>query len=102
MFEWQFELAGYLDRADILRQGVNLAAQLKALAEPGGICVSATVRDPYRRWTRRAVREQNLKNIARAVRVYRVRLGDAGRDRRIGATGSAPDWNAAIHFGVSV
>jgi adenylate cyclase len=55
---------------------VNVAARLEALAEPGGVCVSATVRDhigdklPY---AFEDMGEQRVKNIARPVRVYALR-----------------------------
>src|ERR1700752_5115607 len=58
---------------DIFGDGVNIAARLEALAEPGGICISRVVRDqirdklPYRFEDRG---EQHVKNIARPVRVY--------------------------------
>jgi adenylate cyclase len=61
---------------DIFGDGVNIAARLEALAEPGGICVSGTVRDqirdklPYPFEDRG---EQSVKNIARPVRVYALR-----------------------------
>ena len=63
---------------DIHGDGVNVAARLEALAEPGGICVSAIVHDQVQ--GRLEVEfedsgEHSLKNIARPVRVYRVRLG---------------------------
>jgi TolB-like protein len=64
---------------DIFGDGVNVAARLEALAEPGGICVSAMVHDqirdklPYLFADRG---EQNVKNIARPVRVYALRLED--------------------------
>jgi adenylate cyclase len=54
---------------------VNVAARLEALAEPGGICVSRVVRDQVRDrldLTFEDLGEQNVKNIARPVRVYRV------------------------------
>jgi TolB-like protein/class 3 adenylate cyclase len=61
---------------DIFGDGVNVAARLEALAEPGGICVSRVVRDQVRdrlHYTFEDLGEQQVKNIARPVRVYRVR-----------------------------
>jgi adenylate cyclase len=61
---------------DIFGDGVNVAARLEGLAEPGGICVSARVQeDAVGRLdlTFDDMGEQALKNIARPVRVYRVR-----------------------------
>src|SRR5262249_34316300 len=65
-----------VENDDILGDGVNIAARLEALAEPGGICISWTVRDlirdrlPYSLEDRG---EQTVKNIARPVRVYALR-----------------------------
>jgi adenylate cyclase len=62
-----------VENADIFGDGVNIAARLEALAEPGGICISGTVRDhigdrlPY---AFEDMGEQNVKNIARPVRAY--------------------------------
>src|SRR5271169_4538900 len=61
---------------DIFGDGVNVAARLESLAEPGGICVSRVVRDQVRdrlEYTFEDMGEQQVKNIARPVRVYRVR-----------------------------
>jgi adenylate cyclase len=61
---------------DIFGDGVNVAARLEALAEPGGICVSGTVRDQVRDKLPYALDdmgEQSVKNIARPVRVYALR-----------------------------
>jgi adenylate cyclase len=61
---------------DIFGDGVNVAARLEALAEPGGICVSRVVRDQVRDKLDCAFEdlgEQQVKNISRPVRVYRVR-----------------------------
>jgi class 3 adenylate cyclase/TolB-like protein len=61
---------------DIFGDGVNVAARLEALAEPGGICMSGTVRDQVRDRLPYALDdmgEQSVKNIARPVRVYAVR-----------------------------
>jgi len=58
---------------DIFGDGVNIAARLETLAEPGGICISSTVRDhigerlPY---SFEDIGEQSVKNIARSVRAY--------------------------------
>src|SRR5258705_53727 len=71
-----------VEEHDIFGHGVNIAARLEALAEPGGICVSATVRDhigdrlPY---AFEDMGEQSVKNIARPVRAYSLRPeGTAG------------------------
>src|SRR5206468_2627067 len=61
---------------DIFGDGVNVAARLEALAEPGGICVSGTVRDQIRDKLSYPLEdrgEQSVKNIARPVRVYALR-----------------------------
>jgi TolB-like protein len=61
---------------DIFGDGVNVAARLEALAEPGGICVSRVVRDQVRDrldYTFEDLGEQQVKNIARPVRVYALR-----------------------------
>jgi adenylate cyclase len=58
---------------DIYGDGVNVAARLEALAEPGGICISGTVWDHIRDklpYIFEDMGEQNVKNIARPVRVY--------------------------------
>ena len=65
-----------VEDGDILGDGVNVAARLEALAEPGGICVSARVQEDAAGRLDIAFEDlgdQSLKNIARAVRVYRVR-----------------------------
>ncbi|MGY3455307.1 TolB-like protein [Bradyrhizobium sp. LM3.4] len=64
------------DNGDIFGDGVNVAARLEAIAEPGGICVSD---DAHRQLRDKLdvvfddAGEQNLKNIGRPVRVFRVR-----------------------------
>ena len=61
---------------DIYGDGVNIAARIEALAEPGGICVSRVVRDQVRDRLEIAfddMGQQQVKNIARPVRVYKVR-----------------------------
>jgi adenylate cyclase len=64
-----------VEDGDIFGDGVNVAARLEALAAPGGICVSARVQeDAVGRLDLifEGIGEQQLKNIARPVRVYRV------------------------------
>ena len=64
---------------DIFGDGVNIAARLEALAEPGGVLISNTVRDQVRDrlpFAFEDLGEQQVKNIARPVRAYRV--GDLG------------------------
>ena len=61
---------------DIFGDGVNVAARLEALAEPGGICVSRMVRDQIRDrlpYPFDDLGEQSVKNIARPVRAYALR-----------------------------
>ena len=74
-----------IDGEDIFGDGVNVAARLQTLAEPGGICVSRVVRDQVLDKLSFAFEDlgaQEVKNIARPVEVYRVDLGsDAGRIR---------------------
>jgi|ERR1700722_11825032 adenylate cyclase len=58
---------------DIFGDGVNVAARLEALADPAGICISRVVRDQIRDklpYTFEDRGEQQVKNIARPVRVY--------------------------------
>jgi len=69
-----------VDGSDIHGDGVNVAARLEALAEPGGICVSGRVQEDAQGKvdiTFEDAGEQQLKNIARPVRVYHVRLNGA-------------------------
>ena len=66
-----------IDDNDIFGDGVNVAARLEALAEPGGICVSRVVRDQVRdklAMPFEDMGEQQVKNIARRVRAYRALL----------------------------
>jgi class 3 adenylate cyclase len=69
-----------IDGRNVHGDGVNVTARLEALAEPGGICVSSRVREDVQNKFDVAFEdagEQQLKNIARPVRVYRVNIGGA-------------------------
>src|SRR5262245_41727816 len=64
-----------VEGGDLYGDGVNIAARLQALAEPGGICASAKLRDEVGRKLDLVfsdVGEQALKNIEAPVRVYAV------------------------------
>ena len=66
-----------IDDKDIYGDGVNIAARLEALAEPGGICVSRIVRDEVRdklHFSFEDMGEHQVKNIARPVPIHRVRF----------------------------
>src|SRR5262245_35088346 len=69
------------DEARIYGDGINVAARLESIAEPGGICISSKV---YEEISGRLdlpcqdIGEQQLKNISRPVRVYRVRVDNTG------------------------
>ena len=69
-----------IDEGDIFGDGVNIAARVEALAAPGGLCLSDNA---YQQIKGKLVLdvadigEHQLKNIAKAIRVYRVHLGDA-------------------------
>jgi len=74
---------------DILGDGVNVAARLEGIAEPGGICLSGAAYDQVREKV--AVKfaflgEQRLKNIARPVRAYSVVRDESGADIRVSRT----------------
>ena len=95
-----------VEAGDIFGDGVNVAARLEGLAEPGGICISARVQEDAAGrldLTFEDMGEQALKNIARPVRVYRVRAESPhltlprlrrkrGREARarVGAAGAPP------------
>lgn len=66
-----------VEDTDIFGDGVNIAARLEGIADPGGICVSAMVHENVRAKLDVAftdLGEQTLKNIAEPVRAYRVEL----------------------------
>ena len=77
-----------IDGDDIFGDGVNVAARLQALSEPGGICVSRVVRDQVLDKLSFAFEDlgaQQVKNIARPVDVFRVDLGSGLPQAQSGA-----------------
>jgi class 3 adenylate cyclase/Flp pilus assembly protein TadD len=82
-----------IEGEDLLGDGVNVAARLEALAEPGGICISATVHDHVVGKLDVAFAdfgEKTVKNIKKPVRVYRV------------VTGANAERAASPHAGANV
>ena len=78
---------------DVYGDGVNVAARLEQLAEPGGVMVSGTAYDHLQGkldWPLDFVGEQQVKNISRPVRVYRLRLD--GKRLRWTLRKSMPRW----------
>jgi adenylate cyclase len=83
-----------VEEGDIHGDGVNVAARLEALAEPGGICVSAIVRDQVEgriECNFEDAGEQRLKNIARPVHVYRIEARSSGLPAAATAALALPD-----------
>mgnify|MGYP002633766981 CR=1 FL=1 len=75
------------DGGDVHGEGVNIAARLEALAEPGGICISGDVYNQVRNRIKASFRDmgdQDVKHVSRPVRAY-----------AIGAVGEYPDIAAS-------
>jgi adenylate cyclase len=84
-----------IESGDILGDGVNVAARLEGLAEPGGICVSARVQEDVAGKLDLIfddLGEQALKNIARPIRVFRIRLRVVASPFSPITTGNTPAW----------
>jgi class 3 adenylate cyclase len=85
---------------DLMGDGVNVAARLEALAEPGGICLSRAAYDQIRGKIDVVVRdlgEQRLKNIAEPVRVYAIAPAAAtGPARRSETATAAPRLSIVV------
>ena len=84
---------------DIFGDGVNIAARLEGIAEPGGICISASAYDQV--LGKVAIEfidlgEQSLKNIARPVRAYTVVSKGSGRAARSRGPHSAPRLSIVV------
>lgn len=79
---------------DILGDGVNIAARLEGIAEPGGICISEDAHRQVRGKLDAPFEDkgnQQLKNIASPVRVYGVRLNTASSGHAAAAHPALPD-----------
>jgi len=88
------------DETRIYGDGINVAARLEGIAEPGGICISRQVFEQLNRTIKadfQALGPRTLKNIAQSVDVFA--LAPAHRGARSGATTSnAVDLTQEIHF----
>ena len=76
---------------DLMGDGVNIAARLEGIADPSGICLSNAAYEQVRDKLKEELidlGEQNLKNIARPVRVYRVMLNRSAAKIRAGSHAS--------------
>jgi TolB-like protein/Flp pilus assembly protein TadD len=83
---------------DILGDGVNVAARLEGMAEPGGICISSSAYDQVRGKVPVDfidLGEQTLKNIARPIRAYAVCLS-ANANQTTPLPSSAPRLSIVV------
>jgi adenylate cyclase len=70
-----------VDENDIFGDGVNIAARLEGIAEPGGVCISDDAQRQIRGKVDTAFEDmgsQNLKNIAEPMRAWRLRINASG------------------------
>ena len=89
------------DRGEIYGDGVNIAARLESLADPGGICVSDAIRSAVQKkldLNYEEMGDQSLKNIEEPVRAYRV-LMDIRSSAIPGSTG-AESSSSSLEFSV--
>ena len=83
---------------DILGDGVNVAARLEGIAEPGGICISSFAYDQVQGKVAAefvAIGDQNLKNISRPIRVYAV-SAKASLDRATPSLSAGPRLSIVV------
>jgi class 3 adenylate cyclase len=84
-----------LKDGDIFGDGVNIAARLEGLADPGGICISRGIHDHVMKklpFGFEDLGEQSVKNIAQPVRVYRLILDGRASDPPLSQSGTpAPE-----------
>jgi class 3 adenylate cyclase len=88
-----------LKDGDIFGDGVNIAARLEGLADPGGICISRGIHDHVMKklpFEFEDLGEQSVKNIAQPVRVYRLLLDERASESRTNQAAPTPDVEADI------
>jgi adenylate cyclase len=73
---------------DLMGDGVNIAARLEGVCEPGGVCLSSAAYDQVRDKLKEPfvdLGEKELKNIARPIRAYGLKLGRSGEASELGS-----------------
>jgi len=88
-----------LKDGDIFGDGVNIAARLEGLADPGGICISRGIHDHVMKklpFEFEDLGEQSVKNIAQPVRVYRLLLDERASESRWSPAAPSPDIEADL------
>ncbi len=81
------------EEGNIFGDGVNVAARLESLAEPGGVCISGTVYDQVKNKLDigyQSMGEHSVKNISEPVRAYRVQADSGKKSRTVGWRGMLP------------
>src|SRR5436190_6158317 len=89
------------DETRIYGDGINIAARLEGIAEPGGICISRQVFDQVNRAVKAEflpLGPQILKNIAQPVDVFALSPSDQGAAQPAAATPAVVDLKQEIHF----
>jgi adenylate cyclase len=82
-----------VEGSDLYGDGVNIAARLESLADPGGICLSAMIHQNVKTKLNLSfedIGEQRLKNIAEPVRTFRIHLGSTAAAAVPRAAGALP------------
>jgi TolB-like protein len=94
-FRIGINLGDVVEEADrIYGDGVNIAARMESLAEAGGICISATAYDHVENklgLEYKNLGEHKVKNIAKPVRVYRIRIETEAPDPQVSRKLKIPD-----------
>jgi TolB-like protein/class 3 adenylate cyclase/Flp pilus assembly protein TadD len=90
------------DGMRVYGDGLNVAARVQEFAEPGGICVTALVREEVGAHTSLVFKDlgaQRLKNIPRPVRVFLVRHDEQGTTTQVAPRGAMRTWRRAVLIG---
>jgi TolB-like protein len=94
-FRIGINLGDVVEKADrIYGDGVNIAARVESMAEPGGICISGAAYDHVENklgLEYKNLGEQKVKNIAKPVRVYRIRIETEAPDPQVSRKLKLPD-----------